>query len=571
MAEVVLWNSQALRRRSASDTFQENGLALLRQYLDERGHAVEIVDWAHGEGYRELAPPWLLKLNRKIAAALIDGKGASRFSAYLAGSLLQPLVLSTQNGRMKSRLKKLARRMAREQIRLVGVKVWYGEAFTWSDYFCRILHRYSPETIVVAGGYHVSLYKEDFLRHSSFDLAVDGPGEEALHYLAELIDSTKGKDDFLLRTGEAREHIPGLIMGGEKAVPAKGNSSLAKRGFPRYPEGNGKVGVHILMDSLGCPWNKCAFCVHNQFSPDYKPRDIDHILDEIRYMRRQGIGLFRFAGSDTPPPFGARIADGIMKEGLILEYSIGCRAVTEGKSGEDFEILADQFARMIRSGLRGIFMGGETGQDIINREMMNKGLTSRDIIYTVKALREAERRAGISVSLSLAFIYPTPLVPGITDEDVKDANLRLMEICHPDAVMITPPGPFKNSDWYKRSGHYGFELGENFIAEMMQYEYVLYKPLSLWPPLSIKLQGRSFKEILAESQTFKKEVEKKLGLFTDLSDEHFLMIRAAGKFHRKGIEEYKRESLLDILSADYTYLDRLGEVVSAYSARLAAL
>ena len=194
-----------------------------------------------------------------------------------------------------------------------------------------------------------------------------------LHYLAELIDSTKGKDDFLLRTGEAREHIPGLIMGREKAVPAKGNSSLAKRGFPRYPEGNGKVGVHILMDSLGCPWNKCAFCVHNQFSPDYKPRDIDHILDEIRYMRRQGIGLFRFAGSDTPPPFGARIADGIMKEGLILEYSIGCRAVTEGKSGEDFEILADQFARMIRSGLRGIFMGGETGQDIINREMMNKG------------------------------------------------------------------------------------------------------------------------------------------------------------------------------------------------------
>ena len=109
-----------------------------------------------------------------------------------------------------------------------------------------------------------------------------------------------------------------------------------------------------------------------------------------------------------------------------------------------------------------------------------------------------------------------------------------MEICHPDAVMITPPGPFKNSDWYKRSGHYGFELGENFIAEMMQYEYVLYKPLSLWPPLSIKLQGRSFKEILAESQTFKKEVEKKLGLFTDLSDEHFLMIRAAGKFHPQG-------------------------------------
>ncbi|RKY36739.1 MAG: hypothetical protein DRP72_03780 [Candidatus Omnitrophota bacterium] len=46
MAHIVLWNSISKRRRSISDTFYDNGLATLKGYLEERGHTVEIVDWA---------------------------------------------------------------------------------------------------------------------------------------------------------------------------------------------------------------------------------------------------------------------------------------------------------------------------------------------------------------------------------------------------------------------------------------------------------------------------------------------------------------------------------------------
>ena len=87
----------------------------------------------------------------------------------------------------------------------------------------------------------------------------------------------------------------------------------------------------------------------------------------------------------------------------------------------------------------------------------------------------------------------------------------------------------------------------------MEYEYVLYKPPSMWPELKIGLQGKSFVELLEECGRFRKAVEA-MGIPTDLSDEHFLMLRAAGYRGHEGAEEFKRETLLDIISCDYATL-----------------
>ena len=46
MADLILWNSIADRMRSPSDTFLENGLALLASSLDKQGYSVDIEDWA---------------------------------------------------------------------------------------------------------------------------------------------------------------------------------------------------------------------------------------------------------------------------------------------------------------------------------------------------------------------------------------------------------------------------------------------------------------------------------------------------------------------------------------------
>jgi hypothetical protein len=248
---------------------------------------------------------------------------------------------------------------------------------------------------------------------------------------------------------------------------------------------------------------------------------------------------------------------------------MGCRAVRNSKELKIYEEIVNCFSVMLRAGLRGIFIGGETGNDRINEVIMNKGLTAEDLIYTIRAIREAEQRTGMKLTVSLALIYPTPLIADVTDKDVLRDNLALLVLSKPDSVIISPPGAFKNSRWFNEKEKFGFELSADFIPTFMEYEYVLYKPLTMWPDLNIKLQGKTFKQILAESQSFRQIVEKELGIPTDLTDEHFLMIRSAGLLSPSGIKQFKLGSVASIVSGDYDYLDHIASKVNDYSRALA--
>jgi hypothetical protein len=60
-----------------------------------------------------------------------------------------------------------------------------------------------------------------------------------------------------------------------------------------------------------------------------------------------------------------------------------------------------------------------------------------------------------------------------------------------------------------------------------------------------------------------------MGIPTDLSDEHCLMLRAAGYEGKAGAEAFKRETLLDIVSCDYRVLREVSSRINAESGRLA--
>ena len=64
-------------------------------------------------------------------------------------------------------------------------------------------------------------------------------------------------------------------------------------------------------------------------------------------------------------------------------------------------------------------------------------------------------------------------------------------------------------------------------------------------------------------------MEKELRIPTDLSDEHFLMIRAAGLFTEEGIASFKKNSMISIVTSDYTYLNRIEHKVNTYSKAMA--
>jgi radical SAM superfamily enzyme YgiQ (UPF0313 family) len=581
MADIWIWNSMARRRRSVSDTFEENGIQIIKSYLNSVGHSVNIIDWANTDGYNTLSPLLLRVINKRLFQKLLNEKKVVRKKVLgILFLLFQGLLNWFQKKRIKKKLKRIAKDVKQNRIRLFGIKVWYGEAFTWAKYLTGLIHKYSPETVVIAGGYHATLYEEDILKYSSFDLAVIGEGEYVLKELLDIASQFKekewGKLSYLNTLKEVIEIKPlqGLIYRNNGTVEKILRSTCEleiKNGsvIPFYSPTSQKVKVHILIESLGCPWGKCNFCVHNHLAPNYRKRSIPDIIFEIKTLIKQGVGLFRFTGSDTPPQFGKAIAEEILKSGIHIEYTMGSRAIKNSADSKIFDTLVECYKVMILSGLRGVFIGGETGNNVINDTIMNKGITSDDIIYTIRAIREAEKITGEKVTISLALIYPTPVIGNITLDDVKKDNLQLLQQCNPDSAIISPPAPFKNSMWYNARDEFGFEVGESFIQSVIEYEYVLYKPLTMWPDMDIKVQGKSFKEVLAESQNFREMVEKNLGIPTDLSDEHFLMIRKAGLLNAEGIKQFKLHSMTSIVSCDYTYISKIGEKVSEQSRILA--
>jgi len=178
--QIYIWNSMARRRRSASDIFEDNGLHILKSYLQANGYHSKVIDWATKRGYNSLSPYWLRMLNHWLL--IISNKNKNKWLAKLSGKT-QVNLGQIQEKRFKKKLRKLAKTVAKEKVKVLGIKVWYGEAFSMSKYLCEQVNKYSPNTMVIAGGYHASLYEEDILQHSNFDLAVAGNGEKVRHLL----------------------------------------------------------------------------------------------------------------------------------------------------------------------------------------------------------------------------------------------------------------------------------------------------------------------------------------------------------------------------------------------------
>ncbi len=89
-------------------------------------------------------------------------------------------------------------------------EVWYGKAFTSAkDMACEIRKR-TPGIVLVAGGYHATLYEEDFLKNSLFDLAVLSEGETALTKILDVVVEGRTGECYK-RNKDSRERLLAAI------------------------------------------------------------------------------------------------------------------------------------------------------------------------------------------------------------------------------------------------------------------------------------------------------------------------------------------------------------------------
>ncbi|OQZ00772.1 MAG: hypothetical protein B6D35_05375 [Candidatus Brocadia sp. UTAMX2] len=582
--DLMLWNSFMGKAYSVSDCFRENGIGILSRACRDAGFTVAIEDPAKIEFYstftkNDLAPR-LSELSFRIFGAKSGDDTASFRKEW---NLLQDTLDGIIQEKMERYLVSLAREMRNNRVKVLGIKTWLGDRFRYSEKLAQKVKEHSPETLVIAGGPQVNQFKRHALERSPFDFCIDAEGEVTLVQILTIVRETYAlggtKSTIIKKVVELAEtgKISNLIYrdanGIIKNTPVK-RLPLNSKSFPLYEKEDGKVNIAVINESSGCYYGRCNFCTHPNITGRYQARDVALTIQEIKYtIRETGIGLFRFAGSSTPVSLSRRIADALLSNGLHIEYSMFIRAET--KAGERAAELVAAYEKIIRSGLRAVFLGVEVANNDILSRSMQKGNSLEDFYFTIQAIKQAASNEGRHLDVGISMIYPCPLPPGsgITHGQILEENLSLLqrlknEHCKPDSVLITPAAPLPGTAWQTEPERFGFNLPEDYFQTILRYEYELTKDPSTWPELDISLHGLKFLDMLALSGLMEKKV-REMGYTVNVSDEHCLAARSAGFTGQRGLEEFKMKSDLALLTTDYRFLKDVYQKINAYSRNLA--
>jgi len=582
--DLMLWNSFMGKAYSVSDCFRENGIGILSRACRDAVFTVAIEDPAKIEFYsiftkNDLAPR-LSELSLRIFGAKSGDDTASFRKEW---NLLQDTLDGIIQEKMERYLVSLAREMRNNRVKVLGIKTWLGDRFRYSEKLAQKVKEHSPETLVIAGGPQVNQFKRHALERSPFDFCIDAEGEVTLVQILTIVRETYAlggtKSTIIKKVVELAEtgKISNLIYrdanGIIKNTPVK-RLPLNSKSFPLYEKEDGKVNIAVINESSGCYYGRCNFCTHPNITGRYQARDVALTIQEIKYtIRETGIGLFRFAGSSTPVSLSRRIADALLSNGLHIEYSMFIRAET--KAGERAAELVAAYEKIIRSGLRAVFLGVEVANNDILSRSMQKGNSLEDFYFTIQAIKQAASNEGRHLDVGISMIYPCPLPPGsgITHGQILEENLSLLqrlknEHCKPDSVLITPAAPLPGTAWQTEPERFGFNLPEDYFQTILRYEYELTKDPSTWPELDISLHGLKFLDMLALSGLMEKKV-REMGYTVNVSDEHCLAARSAGFTGQRGLEEFKMKSDLALLTTDYRFLKDVYQKINAYSRNLA--
>ena len=582
--DLMLWNSFMGKAYSVSDCFKENGIGVLVRACKNEGFNITVEDPARIDFYTTFTKNDLTPRLSELST-YIFGKGdiENTVSLRREWNHLQDNLTKIIKEKMEKYIDGLAQKIFENKVKVLGIKTWLGDRFAYSEKLAKRVSALCPNTLVIAGGPQVNQFKTHTLGKSPFDFCIDVEGEITLIKIINVVRDMylKGctKPEIIKRItalAEAGEIFNLIYKDGNGVVreTAVKRVPLNLKLFPLYLKEDGKVNIAVINESSGCYYGKCNFCTHPNITGKYQSRDVDMTIDEIKKtIKEMGIGLFRFAGSTTPVSLSRRIADALLQEGLIVEYSMFIRA--ENKAKDRMAELIESYEVIINSGLRAVFLGVEAANNEILSKTMNKGNSVDDIYFTIKAIKQASYNMRKHLDVGISFIYPCPIPSGsnITHEHVLKENLHLLqklknEDYKPDSVLVTPAAPLPGTAWQIEPKRFGFGLPEDYFQTVLRYEYELTKDPSTWPELNISLHGIKFVDILKMSGLMEKKV-REMGYVVNVTDEHCLAARSAGFVGQRGLEEFKMRSDLSLLTTDYSFLKDVYQKINIHSWKLA--
>ena len=333
-----------------------------------------------------------------------------------------------------------------------------------------------PSIITVIGGAHVTIALEDALEIPHVDYLLTREGEISFPHLLNMIATDEAPSDRVVRG------IPPDL----DAIPfadrelflkewKKWGYDLESPEVPFVPELPPPFATIIA--GRGCLYN-CAFCKPGEdylFGKRTRRRRVGSVIAELHELvERYQIASFMFHDDclTEDRPWVTEFSERYVEEGFEMPFFCQSRADIIVKH-------EDMVARMAEAGLRGYFIGFESGNDRV-LDFIRKGTTVEQNLEAARICRKYQIKIWANYMMGL---------PTETKEEVMD-TVRLMKQIDPDYYSPAFFTPHPGTDLF----NYALQHDLSRIADYDSYRR---------NPTEPKIKGQDYdflKWAMAESQ-----------------------------------------------------------------------
>jgi anaerobic magnesium-protoporphyrin IX monomethyl ester cyclase len=373
------------------------------------------------------------------------------------------------------------------EFKYFGSTVMPGPQLRQAIPFTKKIKELYPDIITIWGGYFASNQYKSALHSNYVDFVINGPGDNAFPELLKALELGE-KESLILIKNLIYKDDQGEIV--KTAVEALADQDTLPK-FPYeylntfYPVRNYLAKTFMgsttlsYHSSMGCPFS-CSFCaVVPIFNAKWKGMSAARIYEDVKYFKsKYNIDAVEFHDNNF---FTAKKRVLEFSE-LIMNDNISYWG--EGRI-DTINMYSDEELKLMRkAGCKMIFLGAETGNDAVLKQMNKGGTQSGQMIKDfVKRMKNAD----IIPELSFVLGMPAKTEKEVYDQILWDINfIREIKVINPNAEIIIylfSPVPTEGSELYRQILDAGFsfpETLEEWISPSWENFDLRKNPLTPW-------------------------------------------------------------------------------------------
>lgn len=359
------------------------------------------------------------------------------------------------------------------------------------------------ESVVIWGGYFASNQYKVSIEAPFVDYIVNGPGDVAFPALLDALENNRKEDILNIKNLIFLDDEGNLVMTPkEKLLDQDSLPPLPYTYLDEFYELKHYLGKTFLGDrtfsyhsSLGCPFT-CSFCaVVPIYEGRWKAKTAETVYKDIKYFKdHYDIDAIEFHDNNffTSRKRVVEFSKLIMNDGITW-WGEGRIDTINKYSDEDLKL-------MRKAGCKMIFLGAETGNDEVLKQM-NKGGTQ-----TGQQIKEfAERLAPIGIIPEFSFVLGMPAetpekVMAQINADIK--FIKEIKEINPDSEIIIylySPVATEGSELYEQIQEAGFSFPkklEDWLSPAWEKFDLRKNPLTPWLTPAMVDKIRNFETVL---------------------------------------------------------------------------